>query len=295
MQRAVYTTVLVALLLSPAAAGAAEDILPPLRSELAPRGGLFGGERNVELSLKTDRSAECRFGSAGGEAFLELDGVFATTSGATLHRAVVKSLRLGESYMFAVRCRDSSGNVNADDAYIAFSITAPVDGGDFTRPAPPPDFRAHVLSEVEIELTWAASVDNNAVTRYRLYRCSGGYCTPVETVATPTTTAYRDSGLVPHTYYRYHVTAIDSRSNESLRSLTAAATTTLGVREEAGGAQAVQSTEASPSAAGGVAVATSSAQKSTQNRAELLIRQIRALIRQLTRLLAQYGALLQNR
>lgn len=273
---------------------AESDSAPPLRIDLAPRGGLFGGERNVELSLKTDKSAECRFGSAGGEAFAELGGRFATTVGSTVHRAVIKSLRLGESYMYAVRCRDSSGNANTDDAYIAFSITAPVDGGDFTRPAPPPDFHMHVVSETEVDLSWAASFDNDSVARYRLYRCSGGYCIPVESIATPTTTAYRDTGLVPHTHYRYHVTAIDSRSNESPRSLIAAATTTLVSAEEAGGTQAVQPIEPRPSVAGGAAAATSSAPRSTPDRTELLLRQIRALMRQLTRLLAQYGALLQN-
>lgn len=295
MRHAVCRIVFAALLLLPVLVRAVEDTRPPARFDMRPHGGLFGGERNVELSLKTDEWAECRFGSVGGETFDALTERFATTSGATAHRAVVKSLNLGVGYMYAVRCRDSVGNVNTDDVYIMFSVTAPVEDGDFTKPAPPPDFRARVVSETEIDLTWAASFDNDTLSRYRLYRCSGGQCTPVASMAAPTTTIYRDTGLTPRTHYRYQVTAIDKRSNESLRSRIAAATTTLGATDEAPPALVAQSAETASGALKEATVATPSTSRSRLDRVGLIERQIRALIRQLARLLAQYTTLLQNR
>ncbi len=295
---ALFILALPFLLFSCVRADAAQDTMPPQRMNLLPRGPLFGGERNVALSLRTDESAECRYGRAGGEPYAKLESVFATTSGtsgATDHRALERGLSIGASYMFAVRCVDGSGNANTDDVYIAFSVTAPVDGGDFTKPAAPPDVRLSIVSETETALSWAASYDNDAVAKYRIFRCESGYCTPKDLVATPTTTAYRDANLRERTHYRYQVTAIDVSGNESPRSRIAAATTTLSAAvAEAPESMSVAEPGSARPATPRTALATTSAPRTPEERANLLLRQIQALIRHLTRLLAQYGALIQN-
>ena len=196
--------------------------------------------------------------------------------------------------MFAVRCRDSVGNTNTADAYISFSVTAPVDGGDFTKPAPPPNFRVNVITEAELDLSWAASYDNEAVARYRLFRCSSGYCTPTDLVSSPTTTAYRDAGLSPRTRYRYQVTAVDTRGNESPRSRLVSATTTLETVEEAPSPAVSQAQEPAAPRTITARPATSTTPRTPEESANLLLRQIQALIKHLTRLLAQYAALIQN-
>ena len=69
-----------------------------------------------------------------------------------------------------------------------------------------------------MQLQWAASTDNVAVTGYRVYR-NGSQ------VATATTTQYTATGLTPSTSYTFHVVAVDAAGNPSGSSATATATT----------------------------------------------------------------------
>ena len=64
-----------------------------------------------------------------------------------------------------------------------------------------------------MNLNWTASTDNVSVSGYRVERCQGAGCTNFAQVATPTATAYSDTGLSPSTTYRYRVRAIDPSGN----------------------------------------------------------------------------------
>jgi len=75
-----------------------------------------------------------------------------------------------------------------------------------------PDELAGIPSGTGIRLNWNPATDNAAVGSYQLERQ-----TPPSTnfvvVATPSTTTYTDSGLVPGTTYSYRVLAIDFSGN----------------------------------------------------------------------------------
>ncbi len=69
-----------------------------------------------------------------------------------------------------------------------------------------------------VQLQWAASSDNVAVTGYRVYRNG----TPV---AIATTTQFTATGLAPSTSYTFHLVAVDAAGNLSGASSSATATT----------------------------------------------------------------------
>ena len=78
-----------------------------------------------------------------------------------------------------------------------------------------------------MNLNWTASTDNVGVSGYRVERCQGASCTNFAQVATPTATAYSDTGLSPSTTYRYQVRAVDPSGNLGGYSTPAEATTAV--------------------------------------------------------------------
>lgn len=90
---------------------------------------------------------------------------------------------------------------------------------DTTSPTTPAPVTATPASASQIDVTWGASVDNDTVGGYRVYRDA----TPI---ATTTLTSYSDTGLTATTTYSYTIQAFDLYGNYSSTSL-AATTTTL--------------------------------------------------------------------
>ncbi len=89
---------------------------------------------------------------------------------------------------------------------------------DTTPPSVPTGLSANGFSTTQVNLSWVASTDNVGVTGYRVFR-NGAQ------VATSTTTAYQDTGLIPGTTYTYAVSAYDAAGNDSAQSATVTATT----------------------------------------------------------------------
>ena len=87
---------------------------------------------------------------------------------------------------------------------------------DLLAPSVPTALVVH-SSNKQIDLLWNPSVDNAAVSGYRIYRNGSAY-------AQSTATSYSDSNLLPGTTYTYAVTAIDSNGQESAQSYSTAAT-----------------------------------------------------------------------
>jgi hypothetical protein len=81
-------------------------------------------------------------------------------------------------------------------------------------------------SASQINLSWTASIDNVAVTGYKVERCSGAACSNFAQIATPTATTFNDTGLAASTSYSYRVRATDAAGNLSSFSPTATASTT---------------------------------------------------------------------
>ena len=116
-------------------------------------------------------------------------------------------------------------------AQIQADMTSPIGSGssDTQAPTAPTNLNATAAGSTQIDLTWTASTDDVGVTGYLVERCQGAACSNFASLpATPTGTAYTDTGLSPNTTYRYRVRAIDAAANLSGYSNIAGSTTQPG-------------------------------------------------------------------
>lgn len=90
--------------------------------------------------------------------------------------------------------------------------------GDAAAPSSPGGLSATAVSSSRIDLAWAASTDNVAVTGYRILRNGSA-------IATSALTSYSDVTASASTTYSYAVSAFDAAGNESLPSAPVSATT----------------------------------------------------------------------
>lgn len=115
------------------------DATAPVRSAGLPSGSQPVGTTQVTLSLTTDESATCKYGTTASTAYASIATTF-TTTGGTSHSDIITGLSNGQSYNYYVRCVDGSSNANTDDYTISFSIASPVSsgggGGGFSAPYP---------------------------------------------------------------------------------------------------------------------------------------------------------------
>jgi chitodextrinase len=181
-----------------------------VRSAGSPSGTLAAGTTAVTLSLTTDETATCKYGTVADTAYASIASTF-TTTGGTSHSQSLTGLTAG-SYTYYVRCQDTPLNANTTDYAISFTI--PSDG---TAPSIPTNLTATATTTSQIGLSWTASTDDVAVTGYSIYR--GGL-----PLASTTGTTYYSTGLTPSTLYSYTVSAYDAAGNDS--GVTGAATAT---------------------------------------------------------------------
>lgn len=97
-------------------------------------------------------------------------------------------------------------------------VTPPPPTGDTTSPSVPSGLSATAQSSSQINLSWAASSDNVAVTGYKIFRNG----TQVSTIGN---TSFSDTGLTASTQYSYTVSAYDAAANNSAQSSSVSATT----------------------------------------------------------------------
>ena len=109
---------------------------------------------------------------------------------------------------------------------VAFKASS---GGGGTVDSSPPTAPSNLLATAAgtggVNLIWTASTDNVGVTNYLVERCQGGSCNSFGQVATSTTAAYSDTGLLSGTSYSYRVRATDAAGNLSSYSNVSTATT----------------------------------------------------------------------
>jgi hypothetical protein len=96
---------------------------------------------------------------------------------------------------------------------------------DTVPPTVPTNLAATAASTSRIDLSWTASTDNRAVTRYDIYRCTGLGCVPGSVAAASVTPAYSDANVTAGTAYVYAVAAVDAAGNVSPISVSVAAAT----------------------------------------------------------------------
>jgi chitodextrinase len=121
------------------------------------------------------------------------------------------------SYAYRVQAIDAAGNRSAQSSEARAKTGA---AADKEPPTAPTGLQATAVSTSEIDLSWAASSDNVAVTEYVVYR-NGAEIARVSGA----TTTYRDPKLTESTTYTYTVKALDGAGNISGTSASATATT----------------------------------------------------------------------
>ncbi len=122
-------------------------------------------------------------------------------------------LSASTTYSYTVRALDLSGNESGASA----SANAATQS-DTTAPTTPTGLTATAVSSSQINLSWSASTDNVGVTGYKIFRDG-------IQVGTSATASYSNAGLSQNTNYAFTVSAYDPAGNESMRSLSAGATT----------------------------------------------------------------------
>lgn len=100
-----------------------------------------------------------------------------------------------------------------------------VQTSDGTPPTVPTNVDAVTASSTQINLSWTASSDNVAVTKYRVERCKGASCSTFSHIASPAGTSYSDTGLSDGSSYTYRLRAGDAGGNWSANSASDSATT----------------------------------------------------------------------
>ena len=130
-------------------------------------------------------------------------------------------LSAGVSYSYRVRASDSAGNLSA----YSNIATASTPAADTQAPTVPTNLTATASGGNQIQLSWAASTDNIAVTSYLLERCQGSGCASFTQVASVAGVTYSDSGLSAGTSYTYRVRATDAAGNLSAYSGEVSAST----------------------------------------------------------------------
>jgi chitodextrinase len=112
----------------------------------------------------------------------------------------------GTTYTYTVAAYDQSGNVSPQSG----GVTVTTVSADTQPPSAPASLSAAAMKGRKVRLTWSASIDNVAVTGYRIYRDNAFLA------VMPPGTSFTDSpGRGSHTY---HVAAVDAAGNVSADS-----------------------------------------------------------------------------
>ncbi|NLU19240.1 MAG: hypothetical protein GXW89_00890 [Phycisphaerae bacterium] len=120
-------------------------------------------------------------------------------------------------YTYTVIAVDQAGNESPASA--AVSVTTP--DVDLEPPTVPAGLVAVVIASDQIKLSWIPSMDNVAVSHYRVLRDDAE-------AGTTGDTTFLDTGLQPQTLYTYRVVAVDTSNNPSASSAPVEAITLSG-------------------------------------------------------------------
>jgi hypothetical protein len=96
--------------------------IPPERTNGQPTGVVSGVVSGVEVSLETNKFAQCRYATAPGVAFADMTQSTAPEYFWVFHDFTIEGVESGDSFKFYVRCIDLEDNVNEDDYVIEFEI-----------------------------------------------------------------------------------------------------------------------------------------------------------------------------
>ena len=104
---------------------------------------------------------------------------------------------------------------NWDDVVVRLSQFAP----DATPPSTPGKPTGTSISSTSIDLTWAASTDNESASiTYNVYRDAGSVAVGQVVSTSTDVVTYKDTGLTPGSVHTYRVDAVDATNNVSPKS-----------------------------------------------------------------------------
>ena len=138
------------------------DTTPPIRSNGSPTGALVAGTTQTTLSLSTNETATCKYGTLASVSYDEMADTFSSTD-STTHSQTIAGLANGNSYTYYIKCQDNSNNSNADDYEISFLVAsppAPIGGGGGGSYAPPSSISS-VNNPLKISSTQQGTLTQN--------------------------------------------------------------------------------------------------------------------------------------
>lgn len=136
-----------------------------------------------------------------------------TTTNTTFHNT---GLTASTTYSYLIKAFDAAGNRSASSTTVLATTLAT--STDSTVPSVPTNLVANVVSATQINLNWATSTDNIAVTGYAIFRNG-------TEIANVPNNNFNNVGLTASTTYSYVVQAYDAAGNRSASSNTVSATT----------------------------------------------------------------------
>jgi Fibronectin type III domain len=124
-------------------------------------------------------------------------------------------LAAATSYSYRIRAQNAAGMLSGYSPVVSATTLASLSA--------PTNLTATETSNAQINLTWNSSAP--AGVTYLVERCQGSGCANFAQIATPTATAFNDTGLTAATSYSYRVRAQDTGRNLSGYSNVASAST----------------------------------------------------------------------
>ena len=194
----------------------APDVGPPQITSPTPTGTLPVGTTQAVLGVVTNEAATCRYGTTPGVAYDDHHPF--TTTGATVHSTTQTGLVNGGSYVYYVRCRDTSGNATTADTTISFAVASPpldIVPPQITSPtptAPCPPGRPRPCS------AWSPTRRPRAATAPR--PASRTTITTPFTTTGATVHSTTQTGLVNGGSYVYYVRCRDTSGNATTADTT---------------------------------------------------------------------------
>ena len=182
------------------------------RAPGTPTGLAVTGRTTRTVSLSWTASAATDFPIAGYDV-LSGSTVVATSTTAS---AVVTGLTPNTGYTFAVRARDTRGNLSAASGTVSATTLNPAN--DTTPPTVPGNLRSTAKTSTTVSLAWNAATDANGIAGYDVY-------TGTTLRASVTGLSAVVSGLSPMTAYTFTVKARDTYDNASAASNAVSVTT----------------------------------------------------------------------
>ncbi len=90
----------------------ADDVDAPIENQSAPAAALVAGTTQTTLSIISNESATCKYGTTSGVSYGSMANTFTSSDG--IHFSATVSVQPGHNYFYA-RCQDGLGNTNTSD------------------------------------------------------------------------------------------------------------------------------------------------------------------------------------